>query len=915
MKTKTKNKLLISLASGLLALVGVMSAPIFENSARAEETQTPTLNIISNNISYADSVYILYAVMNEGFDRTENEIKMLFWTETQTDYVEGTETLAVSNSGKTTVNEQDCLVFYSEGLAAKQMTDDIYARACVTVDEVTYYSETVKYSVLEYVYEMREKGGLTDEKVALFDAMLAYGTAAQNVFDYNLDRLATDTYYNITVKNGTLSDGFTQGRYKANDTLTLTAKSAAEGYEFSHWKNSNGDVVSEEATMQITVTGAETYTAIYEEVVTEDLEYTLSADGKSYSVTGIGSYPNADIIIPSAYKGLPVTSIADEAFMDSDRVAKIMIPDSVTSIGNYAFVGCGILREVIIGDRVMTIGDGAFANCRNLTDIVIPNSVTSIGDEVFSFSTSLTSIEIGYGLTSIGQAVFVECTSLTTISVALSNTAYASLDNNLYTKDGKTLVQYATGKTDESFTIPDGVTSIASHSFTYCSSLTTVVIPDGMISIGDAVFTYCSNLTKVVIPNSVTSIGRAVFFECENLTIFCEAESQPADWNYEWNSSECPVIWGYSEEAESQGFEYAPSEDGTSYSVISIGGFESDEIVIPSTHFGLPVTSIGDCAFQGIYNLTSVKIPDSVTSIGNSAFESCSNLSSVELSNGVLSIGDCAFASCENLTSVEISNSVTSIGFNAFANCLNLTSVEIPSSVTFMGDFAFTYCMSLTNAVIEAQSIGNNAFESCENLTSVVLGNTVTSIGDNAFFMCRSLTSIEFPDAVESIGASAFMDTGLTSVQIGNGVTSIGNYAFQACASLTSVEISDSVITIGDAAFANCQNLTNVKLGNGVTSIGEAVFMGCTGLTSIEIPDSVESLRRVLFAECANLASVTIGSGVTNIEMAVFANCTALTSITFNGTVEQWNAITKDDTWKDAVPATEVVCSGGVVAL
>ena len=166
----------------LFCALGTMFLKPDTTVAKAENT-TPTLTIQSNNLSYADSLYLLYAVSNEGFDRNENNIQMLFWTEPQTEYVLGTESYAVSNSGSATVKGADCLIFYSNGLAAKQMTDNVYARACVTIDGVEYYSETLKYSVLEYVHEMREKGTLSGAKETLFGAMLEYGAAAQNVFN------------------------------------------------------------------------------------------------------------------------------------------------------------------------------------------------------------------------------------------------------------------------------------------------------------------------------------------------------------------------------------------------------------------------------------------------------------------------------------------------------------------------------------------------------------------------------------------------------------------------------------------------------------------------------------------------------------------------------------------------------------
>jgi hypothetical protein len=46
----------------------------------------------------------------------------------------------------------------------------------------------------------------------------------------------------------------------------------------------------------------------------------------------------------------------------------------------------------------------------------------------------------------IQWGVFHSCYSITNIMVKESNAKYQSIDGNLYTKDGKTLVCYAVGK-------------------------------------------------------------------------------------------------------------------------------------------------------------------------------------------------------------------------------------------------------------------------------------------------------------------------------------------------------------------------------------------------------------------------------------------------------------------------------------
>ena len=133
-------------------------------------------------------------------------------------------------------------------------------------------------------------------------------------------------------------------------------------------------------------------------------------------------------------------------------------------------------------------------------------------------------------MTSIGNGAFSNCSSLTSVKVDSDNPSYKDIDGNLYTKDRKTLIQYAVGKSNASFTIPDSVTSIGNGAFSNCTSLTSIEIPDSVTNIGTSAFKDCSSLTSVVIGDSVTSIGNQAFYRCTSLTSIKYRGTQ-SQWN------------------------------------------------------------------------------------------------------------------------------------------------------------------------------------------------------------------------------------------------------------------------------------------------------------------------------------------------------------------------------------------------
>lgn len=550
--------------------------------------------------------------------------------------------------------------------------------------------------------------------------------------------------------------------------------------------------------------------------------------------------------------------------------------------------------------------------------VEIKSGVTSIGEYAF-FECALESIEIPDTVKSIGEEAFLYCVALEKISVSESNKYYSSDGSALFNKDKTTLLFYALGKSDTSYTIPNTVTSISSFAFYGCQKLETLDIPAAVKSIGDDAFedTGIENI-NVSLSNRYYSSKDGVLFNKNKTTLMFYPRGK-------------------------RNISYTVPNGVTTIGANAFRYCYVETLILPSS-----IKSIGNYVFYDAY-IEYFEIPTSVTSVGNFAFDwgdptvyyggteaqwkkiifadalddpefntsnfkniyynskapeqtysgSCGNNLKWSFDNGVLTISgvgtmtdwdnawDAPWGSIRAyVDTVKIEDGVATIGAGAFFNMIHLKSVSIPSSVTSIGRIAFSGCTRLSSVNIphDVTTIGDRAFYKCTSLTSVSLPNGVWSIGDGVFYGCASLTSARLSERITKLGKEMFYGcTRLASVNIPGSITAIGENAFRDCKSLTRASISHGVTSIEDSAFCNCTSLTSVSLPSSIRSIGNNTFRNCTSLTSVSLPSSIRSIGNSTFRGCQGLTSMNIPLGIVSIDNYAFYDCTGLTDVYYEG--------------------------------
>ena len=521
---------------------------------------------------------------------------------------------------------------------------------------------------------------------------------------------------------------------------------------------------------------------------------------------------------------IPFTECADE-------IKSVVIDAKLNRIGNGIFANLPNLENVYIktGGYIESIGEGAFAGCTSLTDINLIDckKLTTIGDNAFLDCSSLMYVETPASLTVIGGGAFYNTSALRVVK------------------------------------LNEGLETIGYGAF-YQSALTLINIPSTVKSIGDYAFKYYANYSDAI--PSLTIVFESLeasfysniiewntYASRPGITVICPKGSTGGS----LSTSEIDLanVIGYGEAGEDIAW-YLTSDGvlnlvgkGSTYHYLPNMGDTNDTYdgykdAVKCIRIGDGITELGDSAFTGLNNASSVLFGENIDYLGYYLFGNNTNLRTVIIENDTCSSRYTFNGVRDNITIVcHKGSQAANVASDLSIACLYIEDLY-KYGVTDDGLFWYidnngTLYIEGVGAMKDYDAYESPFFEYADDINTIDIGEEVTRIGSNAFSGINAKT-LYIRDGIKEIGNGAFAYSTIdTIIWFNSKLETIGDGAFAMCEKLTKFDPPSSLKTIGARAFYGCTALNHVYLKSGLETIGNDAFASNKALTYIVIPVTV----------------------------------------------------------------------------
>ena len=202
--------------------------------------------------------------------------------------------------------------------------------------------------------------------------------------------------------------------------------------------------------------------------------FSFTENGSGYTIAKKMGVDLPDrIVIPSHYRGKPVTAIDSNGFAAASNLVAVDIPSTITYVSDGVFPTS--VTELTCSATISI----SYQFKKQIKKLTLTDGVVS--RSVFSYMTFLEELKVGSGVTEISASAFYYCTSLKTVA------------------------------------FEEGISYIGEAAFGECPKLVAVQLPDSLTELAPLAFEGCSALQSVSIGSNLERIGSGAFTGCAML--------------------------------------------------------------------------------------------------------------------------------------------------------------------------------------------------------------------------------------------------------------------------------------------------------------------------------------------------------------------------------------------------------------